>query len=935
MLRYKKHVCRQEYEDLDGWERRQKQTEEEWPEYKKSTKLVSSFKSLLRISDSRLWCESYLKDYVQPLQELKQNHVHALNANGERVPLTHCRRNDDPTKCKGDFPRTKWIIADAVVLCPGLAVKMGMASGGRRNRIGSLQGPQNEEYLNGTHPAMSVALPYNSDVQLPYRLPICQGTHASKHCKEDCINSVNNEELLEATQNAQDAQAGYACDYQNKRAARSCNEVKEAIKGHRTLRATLVDKPVSLIGKRHVTRLCSDAYGKGIVRSLQESTNLRVYSKDTDVLAAETFRTAYTVAFPGGELTHWREAIFERVDYVPILARINVDRSHLHKGRAFIQAMIFLYGHRPNTSPCWFLSVYEYMMYWTIKPVRYPTTLESNEEKENDLHALLTDLGRRRIADAKQTREIPDLVAGKDYKIKNIPPPNADWYPFADTLFTADYRHSWVLVRRKRPMDPTFLHCPMPRRGEGERERNAALIMTYFRPFTLNPQWHTEDVPFLGQMCGQSDSWHASMLYWFDGHILSEESKRYIQNFLVVTRVRPEEEDMDHSDDLLSDDELILDNSSFEEAISTRVGSRRTLTDNRSKQYADGDESLLVPAEKVTPDDNSGDAFQKAATYWPVPKMITHPTKRAGEEISADMLVKIKQAVTASQKQTEPIHHSVQYSRTESCRIGRDYSTDDVHRFIEETRKRKKKDGTQYFKSAQLQVLTKVGERVCKELEETAREEDLSRPLLWLVHGGPGVGKSETIKLIQKLFVDVLHWNIGIDFQIAALQAVMAEQLGGDTLHHCCGIGTGGLKNESTNGQGTKRQSEVAKAVLQWRWLIIDEISMISSQLLAEVDMCLRNIIRNLGTWRLSHHGDVRPFGGINVLFRGRLLAARSAQRRRPSQHSSRIHPSCTQIRSQARCSARRADFLGLRRACSTRHNGVDGVYANGRQMVI
>ena len=108
-------------------------------------------------------------------------------------------------------------------------------------------------------------------------------------------------------------------------------------------------------------------------------------------------------------------------------------------------------------------------------------------------------------------------------------------------------------------------------------ERNAALIMTYFRPFTLNPEWNTEDVPFLGQMCGQADSWHSSMQYWFDGHILSEESKRYIQNFLVVTRVRPDEENVDHSDDLLSDEELIVDNSSFLEAISTRVGPRKKL----------------------------------------------------------------------------------------------------------------------------------------------------------------------------------------------------------------------------------------------------------------------------------------------------------------------------------------------------------------------
>jgi len=140
-----------------------------------------------------------------------------------------------------------------------------------------------------------------------------------------------------------------------------------------------------------------------------------------------------------------------------------------------------------------------------------------------------------------------------------------------------------------------------------------------------------------------------------------------------------------------------------------------------------------------------------------------------------------------------------------------------VHRFIEETRKRKKQDCEQYFKSAQLQVLTKVRERVCKGLEEEAHEEDLSRPLLWLVHGGSGVGESETRKLIQKLFVDVLHWNIGIDFKIAALQAVMAERIGQDTLHHCCGIGTGILKYESTSEQGMKRQSEIVKAVLQWR----------------------------------------------------------------------------------------------------------------------
>ena len=54
-------------------------------------------------------------------------------------------------------------------------------------------------------------------------------------------------------------------------------------------------------------RLCSDAYGKGVVRSNQESTNLRANTKDNDVTSAETFRTAQTVTFPGHEFVRTLE----------------------------------------------------------------------------------------------------------------------------------------------------------------------------------------------------------------------------------------------------------------------------------------------------------------------------------------------------------------------------------------------------------------------------------------------------------------------------------------------------------------------------------------------------------------------------------------------------------------------------------------------------
>ena len=91
----------------------------------------------------------------------------------------------------------------------------------------------------------------------------------------------------------------------------------------------------------------------------------------------------------------------------------------------------------------------------------------------------------------------------------------------------------------------------------------------------------------------------------------------------------------------------------------------------------------------------------------------------------------------------------------------------------------------------------------------------------------------------------------GVDFQMAALQNVMAEQLGGDTLHRCCGLQRGGKMGEAA----TQRQAKVATAVLQWRWLIIVGISMVSPKLLAEVDCKHRNIVRTLGTAKLSNQG--------------------------------------------------------------------------------
>ena len=140
-------------------------------------------------------------------------------------------------------------------------------------------------------------------------------------------------------------------------------------------------------------------------------------------------------------------------------------------------------------------------------------------------------------------------------------------------------------------------------------------------------------------------------------------------------------------------------------------------------------------------------------------------------------------------------------------------------------------------------------------------------PLMWCLHGGPGTGKSYVLLLITELIRDVLGWSQGIDYQKVALQAVMAEQIDGDTIHHALGINPFGQR--CTDDQETQRQGDVAKRVLQWRWLIVDEISMVSAQLLAEMDMKLRDVVRKNGSMKTQSSGIDRAFGGINVLFAG------------------------------------------------------------------
>lgn len=148
----------------------------------------------------------------------------------------------------------------------------------------------NHDSSNGMFPAVLAAQRCNSDVQLPYRFPIVAESHRCS-CGNEKSLEANDALVVECAQFAQDAQAGYACNYTTERQPMAFNEVKEWCMGHKELGETVKGQDSVYVGKRAVTRLCSDAYGRGIVRGQVENANLRAYNKDSDATFAESIRT--------------------------------------------------------------------------------------------------------------------------------------------------------------------------------------------------------------------------------------------------------------------------------------------------------------------------------------------------------------------------------------------------------------------------------------------------------------------------------------------------------------------------------------------------------------------------------------------------------------------------------------------------------------------
>ena len=119
------------------------------------------------------------------------------------MPLSNCakktkgKKSNKSETCKADFPMRRLRINTPVLVCRGIAKKLGLRASGRRNALGKIMGRRRCEWQSGTTPAFAVLFRSNSHTAPNYRLPLLAETHDDTQCpSKACTEWVSAQKII-------------------------------------------------------------------------------------------------------------------------------------------------------------------------------------------------------------------------------------------------------------------------------------------------------------------------------------------------------------------------------------------------------------------------------------------------------------------------------------------------------------------------------------------------------------------------------------------------------------------------------------------------------------------------------------------------------------------------------------------------------------------
>ena len=881
------NVRRASYPDVAQFQRERAEIEAAWPAYREEMALskppvgvnfanglcpetYKPLKSEAWLAEGQQWKQTY-NQRLQYVMSRMNHHIHPIvnQVTGERQPLKSCCKKGAPKICKGGFPLDNEMTDRPILVCACVAEIRNLCQSGPRSLLGTILPARNDAWLNAGPSAWMYFTGDNGDIKFPHRFPIIPETHEkmqifSVHWQSCCAGSSS----LQMTYDMQASQAvaaGYFGGYSAKMQDIGNKELERLREAMDRKVASSRQPPAPRAFQEYSRRLVKDLEAKGIVRTAVETLNLATHASSADVLSAECMRTFPTVTFPANLLLKREEIETLKVPGRSIIAAVHHRKAGGRK--TFLEAPFdLMYGFRGRDDVVDLYSPFEMLRYWSMEKVLPPRAGEKNPT------AKWTAEGLEYKACCVTHKTTPRWEAGKHY----VAIPGIHRILLPDLPALENLRHRWFWQRRFRPHVPIWNYAKIPRVSLSPEE-NARLLSVYMRPWTLHPEYATEQTPLLSHLGmvkvslegakeqqGESRSYAKSWRLYIDGNVVSNMNQRYITNLLTATAARVVEEPGDSSED---SDDFGYDGQGKLAGSMDLI--KQTLDGISSRDEDNGSEAIGRHAEVI----------QLGRSVWQSAPLTAEEQAFVKEHFfddgffppTAEVLKAAAEVVKNEEERPAPFEGSTAAStRASQVDYGKLLSD-----WFSELRNEKETPNSEQLtvlhavrdRILQEKALEKEGTGILRRLRGASITDFREEPFRGCCHGLPGTGKSRVIRWLIRMFKEAMLWTHGTEFQCVAFQNTVAYAMGGFTLHSSGDIQIGStsdtrkLDYTDIDGLFTRNQN--------LRWLIFDETFMIPDELLGTFSDHLRDAAADSSRYKKRADGSVRVFGGYNFLMFG------------------------------------------------------------------
>ena len=519
---YYRNICREDYPDIDAVEEHRDRVEKRFPMYADNPRLGRLHLFVRRDAqrgpdfslaadqdgaqelrqDGLAWLEQHDAALTEVLLH-HQNHIHFKDSKGQKTVLPNaCTSQRQPNACKHGFPQSaRMNEGETLLLCAALCKQRGIKNSGKRKHEGTFLGSRNDPWLASTCPAFALGLcGGNTDVTPNDRIPVMRETHEAS-CQDRCVSRGNLREMSHGAQVAQSRMQGYTGGYALGKVPQvKPPEIKRILQKLARLEETTSSASVNEQFRAFSGRMVSDIECNGVVRPATMVYQLCDGLRENDVLNAECLRTFDSQTVDMRSLLNRFRV--EQAGSPAELATTFLPATRTPKVAAASKAppLMDIYGFRPAPGSAhpwanewWPLSFFEFVRDWTAEALVHPRHPQSNGR------TAWTALG---VDEWERHKRLPtelDLRPGIHYHVVEDEKESArPYYTFPERpeeVF-GKFRHSWVIVRRQRPVVPMPEGVPLPPQRRSPEE-NTMYLSLLFRPWTLHGAFHSRDVVHL------------------------------------------------------------------------------------------------------------------------------------------------------------------------------------------------------------------------------------------------------------------------------------------------------------------------------------------------------------------------------------------------------------------------------------------------------